>query len=267
MFRSRVGFVRTILAVGGLLLAIPARGAAQPAPPPPPPPPAPAAPQPEPPPPPWAGSIGAGLAITSGNSDTLNINVSFDLTSNPKARNVFKAEGLYLRGETDSELAVDRTALKLRDEYNINKRTFVFGQFGYLRDTFKGIQYLVSPTVGMGYKLVDQPKATFTVDGGLGFSWEKNPYRDVRVEGAVTAGENFVYKFSETASFTEGFGALWVMDDFGDALYTFKTGITAGITQKSQLKVELIDTYKTRPPEGVADKNDIALVTAIVYKF
>lgn len=111
MFPSRVRFAPTCVCAVALVFALVATCGAQPPAPPPPP----AAPA-EPPPPPWAGSIGAGLALTAGNTDTVNINVSFGLTSNPKARNVIKSEGLYLRGETDSELAVDRTALRGRDE-------------------------------------------------------------------------------------------------------------------------------------------------------
>ena len=89
----------------------------------------------------------------------------------------------------------------------------------------------------------------------------------MRTSGAVTAGENLLFKFSDTASFTHSVGALWVMDDFGDALYTFKAGVTAALTTRSQLKVELVDSYKTRPPDALTQKNDVALVTAIVYKF
>lgn len=260
---SRVALVAFGLAV--VVAATPAPALAQPPPPPPAPPAAPA--EPPPPPPPWTGSIGAGLALTAGNSDTFNINVSFDVASNPKARNVIKAEGLYLRGDTDDELAVDRTSFKLRDEYSLNPRTYVFGQLEYLRDTFKSIQYLWAPTGGIGYKLIDQPMTTFSVDTGLGLVIEKNPFREARTSGAVSAGEDFVFKFSEASSFTQGFDALWVMDDFGDALYTFKVGLVGSVTARTQLKVELIDSYKTRPPDETTKKNDVALVTAIVYRF
>jgi putative salt-induced outer membrane protein YdiY len=230
-------------------------------------PPAPPAAPAEPPPPPWAGSIGFGLALTSGNSDTFNINVSFDVTSNPKARNVFKAEGLYLRGDTDDELAVDRTSFRLRDEYSLRPRTYVFGQLEYLRDPFKSIQYLWAPTGGIGYKVIDLPMTTFSVDGGLGLVIEKNPFLEARTSGAVSSGEDFVYKFSEASSFTQSFDALWVIDDFGDALYTFKVGVAGAITKRATVKVELVDSYKTEPPDLTTKKNDVALVTAIVYKF
>src|SRR5689334_23797926 len=123
------------VAAGALALAIvaPAAAAAQtppdapqtpataPAPPPPPPP-------PPPPDPLWTGSIGAGLAVTSGNADTSTLNVAVDLSSRPKARNIFKAEGLYLRGDKDGELNVDRLSVKLRDEYTRAPHMFVYGQ-------------------------------------------------------------------------------------------------------------------------------------------
>src|SRR5215213_2679617 len=52
------------------------------------------APPAPPPAPPWASSIGAGLAVTSGNTDTKNINLSFTTRYDPKTRFVFKAEAL-----------------------------------------------------------------------------------------------------------------------------------------------------------------------------
>ena len=54
-------------------------------------------PAPAEPPKTWTGAAGVGLSITSGNSDTMNYNLSFDLTRTPKARNVMKWTGLYLR--------------------------------------------------------------------------------------------------------------------------------------------------------------------------
>jgi hypothetical protein len=39
---------------------------------------------------------------------------------------------------------VDRTSLSVRDEITLSSRTCVFGQFSYLRDAFKEIDYLMS---------------------------------------------------------------------------------------------------------------------------
>lgn len=259
-----------VLAACGLALAAPARSAAQSSAAPPPPPAQPAlcpCPPPDPPPPPWTGSVGAGLAFTAGNTDTTNINIAFDLASKPKETNVFKLEGLYLRGSQDGDDTVDRLSFRGRGERHFSERTFAYAQLDYLRDAFKDISYLISPTIGLGRIVVDDGRTLFTVDGGVGLVWEKNPTFDVKTSGAVTAGEQLTYKLSDTASITHGFSALWKMNDFGDGLYVFRVGLNAGLTKRSQVKLELLDTLKTRPPTDLIQKNDVAFVSAIVYKF
>jgi len=235
-------------------------------------------PLPSPPPPPpsptppaapaWIASAGFGFAITSGNANTSTLNLSFDVTSQPRAPNVFKADLLYLRGKEGGELSLNRLSLRTRDEYTrAGGRGYVFGQFEGLRDTFKDIQYLVAPGVGLGHKVRDTATLTLFLDAGVGFKAEKNMDRPLRTSGAATASQRFVRKLSEHASVTQSLGALWTIDRFDDALYTFKAGLTADVTRRSQLKVEVVDLYKTRPPSVSVQKNDVSLVTSLVYKF
>jgi putative salt-induced outer membrane protein YdiY len=223
-------------------------------------------PPPPPPPPVWTGSFGVGLAITQGNSDTSNFNLSFDLRRDPKTRTVFKAEGLYILATEDGDENVDRGILALRVERLLTERTYLFGQFGYLRDRFKEIDYLIAPTAGVGYKVIKTDRTAFDVDTSLGMVFEKNTGLELETDGAVAVGEKFSHKLSTSAAITQGSTALWKMDDFGDALYTFSAGLAASVTTRIQLKLEFQDIYKSRPT-GDADKNDIAFITAFVYKF
>lgn len=215
----------------------------------------------------WTGSFGAGLALTQGNKDTTNFNLSFDLKRDPKTTTVFKAEGLYILATENGEENVDRGLFNVRLERMISERAYVFGQAAYVRDRFKDIDYLMAPTAGLGYKFINNDRTTLDVDGSVGVVFEKNTGFDVETDGAVAAGEKFTHKISGSAAFTQSATALWKMDDFGDALYTFSTGLAASVTTRVQLKFEFQDIYKTRPTGLVVDKNDIALITAFVYKF
>ena len=227
-----------------------------------------AAPAPPPEPPkPWMGSIASGLAVTGGNADTLTTNLSFDLQSDKTKVNVFKAEGLNLRSSKDGESIVDRTSLAVRDEYKVTARSYVFGQFQYLRDVFKAIDYLMAPTGGVGLKVVDTDRTVLNVDGSVGAVVEKNPGVAKKTSGAVVVGEKFQHKVTPSATFTETFGALWKTKDVDDSLYTFGVGLAAAENSKVQLKFEFLDTYKNKPPSVLIKKNDTALVTSIVYKF
>jgi hypothetical protein len=93
------------------------------------------------------------------------------------------------------------------------------------------------------------------------------PAFDRRTDAVITASDKLEHNVSKTAKISQGLGALWKAQDFGDALYTFSAGIAAALTTRTQLKVELLDTYQTRPPSVTVKENDVALLTAFVYKF
>ena len=231
-----------------------------------------------PPPPPWTGNAGFGLSLSRGNTETTNLNASFEATHDPKTASVWKFKGLYLRGENAGARSVDRLHVEGRNERTLGGRTYAFGNLQFLKDQFKEIDYLVAPSAGLGYKLIASPVTTFNVDGGLGVKVEKNSSlaRDGdmavqvsrrRTDAVVTASNKFEHKLSPTAAVTQSLGALWKAQDFGDALYTFTAGIAAALTTRTQLKVELLDSYASRPPSAAVKSNDVALLTALVYKF
>ncbi len=222
---------------------------------------------PPPPPPGWVGSASAGLALTQGNSDTSSVNAAYELKRDTGGSLVFKSNGLLVRGKAEDTLTSDRLSLDGRVERRLSTRTSLFGATQYLRDSFKAIDYLVSPTVGVSRLLVKDDRTEFGVDVGVGVVWEKNPDLEVQTDGAVTAGQQFTRKLTATTELKEKAAALWKMDDFDDALYTFGVGLAASITAATQLKVEFLDTYKARPPVASVEKNDIAVLVSFVYKF
>lgn len=222
--------------------------------------------QPGEPPSRWTVAASAGLALTSGNSDTSTFNAAYDIVFDPANRHRVKSDALFLRGTTGGELSTSRFGVNVRDELQISPRAFVFAQNQYLRDAFKDIDYLVAPTAGAGYTLLERVAASLIVDGGVGGVWEKNTGFDVRGSGAMTAGEKLVVKLTETTTITQMFGTLWKLDDFEDGLYTFGAGLAAAMSTRTQLKVEVLDTFKNRPPLPTVQKNDVALLMAIVYK-
>ena len=215
----------------------------------------------------WTGNFGGGLALTNGNSDTKNFNVSFALIRDPKTRNVIKAGGLYLRGDKDKSAIIDQTSLLLRDEYTFSGRLFGFGQADYLRDKFKDIIYLWSPTVGIGYKLWNTDAVTMTIDNGLGGVWERNPGHATRGSGAYKAAERLNWKLARNSAITQSVSGLWKTNEWSDALYSLGAGIAASVTQNTQLKFEVNDLYKNRPASPTIKKNDVAFITAFVVKF
>jgi len=210
---------------------------------------------------PWSTSAGAGLALTSGNSDTRNINLNFNTAWDPKTDRRFKADAVYLRGEADGETNVDKSAASARYERSIQQRAFWFGEVSYLRDPLKAIDYLVSPIVGGGVNLIKDAARTLAVDGGVGAVLDSG-----EISGAVKAGQSFDWTISPTSKFTQKLNGLWKTKDFNDALYHFDAGITTTIAARAELKVAYLYDYKNQPPPDVK-KGDSALFAALLFKF
>jgi len=215
----------------------------------------------------YTGSFGGGLAVTSGNTDTKNFNLAANVVRDPKTRNLIKGSGAYLRGSNAKITNLDRSAFNLRDEYTISGRVFVFGQMDYLRDKFKEVIFLWSPTGGVGYKLVNSDNTKFEVDGGAGGVLERNPGVPSTKSGSILVSESFRQKISSTATITESESTNWKTKDFSDSLSNFSVGLTTSVAKKLELKFEFVDSFKNKPPSALVKKNDTAFLTSLIMKF
>ncbi len=216
---------------------------------------------------PWATNIGAGLALTSGNTDTKSLNFSLGTKYDPHTRLVFKADALYLRGDSNHVVQVDKATADARAEYALSDRTFTFAEVSYLRDRFKGITYLVAPLAGAGYRMIKSDTENLTVDGAAGAQFESDTGVGQSTSGAVKAGENFDYALSKTSKITQKLTSIWKTSDFSDALYHFDAGLAMTVTTRTELKLAYTYDYKNKPSLATVKKGDSALFAALVLKF
>jgi putative salt-induced outer membrane protein YdiY len=214
----------------------------------------------------WTVTASAGAALTTGNSETSSLNAAYDITYDPPNKHVLKSDALALRARTDDELTANRIGLNVRDEYHFTPRFFVFGQNQYLKDEFKSIDYLLAPTGGIGYKVIDTAATQLGVDASAGGVWEKNPGLDVDASGALAAGQKLTQMLTSNTTLTETFTGLWKTSDFEDALFTLGVSIAVAMSTHTQLKLEALDTFKNKPPDPTIQKNDLALLFSFVYK-
>ena len=215
----------------------------------------------------WSGNFGAGLSLTRGNSDTKNINLTAEVSEKINARNLAKYDAFYLRADSNGALTVDRTAFGARDEYTLSPLTYAFGDIHFLRDRFKEIDSLITPTVGVGHHLIKDATMDLAVEAGAGAVIEKDEGLSRETSGAVNAKQLLTWKFSPTATLGESVAGLWKTKDFGDALYHIEASLASNLTARSQLKLTVLDDYKTKPPRAGIKKNDVSLIAAVVMKF
>ena len=228
---------------------------------------APAPSAPPAPPPGWTGSIGAGMALTSGNTDTSTVNVGYDMLRDYGTDIVFKSTGLYLRGSSAGASNVDRSGADARLEYKLSPRLAAFALTTYARDSFKAIDYLLAPTGGLSYKVVATERTEWTTDGSVGLVFEKNTDRDLNTDGALVAGEKITHKFNATTRFVQAASGLWKMRNLDDAFYMFQAGLVTAVAAHLDLKAEFLNTYKARPTNPLLEKSDQSMVLSVAYKY
>jgi len=216
---------------------------------------------------PWTTTFGGGLAITSGNSDTRNYNLSFNTKYDPKTAFLFKADALYLLGKSNGEKQVDKANADVRGEYTVSPRTFTFGELAYLRDPFKDISYSIAPLAGAGYRLIQTTNRTLSVDGAAGAVVERDLSIGRTTSGALKSGETFEWAISPTSKLTQKLTGLWKTRDFADALYHFDTGLTTTVATRVELKLAYTYDYKNKPAVAGIKKGDTALFAALLLKF
>jgi putative salt-induced outer membrane protein len=222
-------------------------------------------PPPPPPPPDWTISLGGGLSLTRGNDAASSYNLLANIVHDPHRKNVVRFEALYLRTHQDGVDPIARTTARVRDEYAFDGRLYAFGELGYFRDLGKDVEYLISPMAGAGYRLVDRKTVTLSADAGVGAAFEKLEDFDGTSDFAVQASERLEWQANSVVKVVEKATGLWKADDFGDAYYHAEVGLAATLARRLEMKLALVDDYKTRPP-GDLEKNDISFVASLVFK-
>jgi putative salt-induced outer membrane protein YdiY len=223
-------------------------------------------PCPKEPEPGWRTSIGFGFAYTSGNTDTQNLNLNFDVVHDPKTKNVFRANGLWIRNKSDGELSADRAAFTLRDEYTFSGRTFAFVELSFQQDAFKELDYLWTPLAGIGHHLVDSDNVRVTVDGAVGGAFERLFEQDSTTDGTFKIGQSLRWQISKNAKLTQSAWGLWKFADTSDSYYHFDVSLSSSVTSWIDLQLSLVDDYKSKPASPGLEKNDLALLANLVLK-
>ena len=214
----------------------------------------------------WRTNIGLGFAYTTGNTDTQNLNLTLDVIYDPKTKNVFQADALWIRNKTDGELSADRGALKVRDEYTFSGRTFAFVELSYQQDAFKELDYLWTPLVGLGHHIVDSESVRLTVDGSVGGAFERLFEQDSTSDGTFKVGQSLRWQISESARLTQSAWGLWKFADTADSYYHFDVSLSSSVTGWMEVKLSLVDDYKNKPASPELEKNDLALLANLVLK-
>ena len=227
----------------------------------------------------WDASLAAGATLTKGNSDTFLGNLTFKATRkySPYDEVLLGASGTYgttenkdvlqLNGTTRDETETTTANANGFGQYNhlFTERLYAGVRLDLLHDAIADVKYRVTLSPLVGYYLIKQTNTFLAVEAGPSLITEKVG-NESDTYAALRLAERFEHKFSNKARVWQSIEILPQIDRFENYIVNAEVGAEASLTENFSLRGVIQDTYDNEPAEG-RKKNDLKLITSLVYKF
>ena len=217
----------------------------------------------------WSGGLDAGLALTSGNSDTTNIALGLAATrETPNDKTTIYAASIYNRDSTSGESRTIANTIRggVRYDRNINQKFF---GYGFTDLEHNGLQDLTLRLVlggGLGYRAIRNERTALDLLGGL--DWNQEFFKGVdndRSTAEAQLGQTLTHRFSSRVSLKEALFFFPNLSDGGTYRINFDAALVTDISKRIAWQLTLSDRYLSDPPPGF-EKNDLLLTTGLKIK-
>ena len=219
----------------------------------------------------WEASASAGLTLTRGNSETLlgtmGVNARRKLSNGEVLLGATGTYGETTDQDTD-ETDKNADSATAFGQYNreITDRWYAGFRADFLYDGIADVHYRVTLSPLVGYYAVKRPMTTLKFEAGPAGVFERVGSEDDTQYAALRLAERFEHKFSDKAKVWQSLEFVPQVDRFHNYIITAEIGAEAALNNSLSLRAVLQDVYDNVPAEG-RKKNDIKLITSLVYKF
>ncbi len=217
----------------------------------------------------WGGVVDTGLAVATGNTETLTYNLSAK-AARTTAKDKISVYGLslYSRNSTTGKAVTTASLLSggTRYDFNISDKYFAFGQLDLLHDRFQELDLRVAPAGGVGIHAVKTPNTILDLNAGGGLNKEFFTNGLNRASGEVLLGETYSHKFSKVLTLNEGLQFFPNLTDTGEFRSVFNLGLVTQLTKVLSWQVTFTNLYLSNPPVGVKT-TDAILTTGLRFTF
>jgi len=213
------------------------------------------------------GEVSLGYNEARGNTE--NAQLSMGICINRKTEhNEFTVKGNSFYSSSNDQMDAQKWYGMIRYAFSFReKKWYNFYKVENDHDRFANIDYRVVPSGGLGYWFSDTPQWKAMVEGAIGL--EYTHFRDDSKDDdeAIFIGRVFLEKelFSK-AKLLQDISVYPSVSDVGDYRVHSETTLTNPISANSSLRFSFIDDYNSKPTAD-AEKNDIRLISSIVYAF
>ncbi|HQV73468.1 MAG: DUF481 domain-containing protein [Xanthomonadales bacterium] len=229
----------------------------------------------------WSGSGEAGLALTSGNTKSQNLNVKLAFKKeDAQWKHNFFVNALRSKGEANGEydLTANRYDLGASSGYKLDERSYIVGAARYENDDFSPYAYQWIVSLGYGYTFIKNAETEFSAEVGPGYRrLDPRAYAvvagdppvttiiDPDVEGNVVGRGliSYKHKFNDSTAFEN---TTLIEAGSNNTFLQNNAGLSVSMSEKLALKLG----YEVRHNSDVTPdkkKTDQLVTTNLVFKF
>jgi len=213
----------------------------------------------------WAGGVNFGLALATGNSDTLSVSTGMNLNRQTTTDKLaLYSTTVYSKDNNADKVNANAIQGGFRYDHNLTKKLFAYAGSDFEYDSLQNLDIRAIPNGGLGWHAIATPTTVLDLFGGVAYTYESYSTGITNNIFSPSAGEEFSHKFNDRTSFTEkAFIFPYVTgSQSGNYRFAFDAGLSTKISRWLNWQTSMSDRYVSNPPLGTKG-NDLLLSTGL----
>ena len=211
---------------------------------------------------PFSGTISFGFLGTTGNTDTTSLDTKI-AGEYVTGRWQHAAGGQAFTSSEDEATNAEYYTARWRSRWDLTERDFFTGRLNWRKDRFGAFDTQFSQTLGYGRRVFTGPVHTLNLELGAGARQSEDQFGLDSDETILTAGLEYVWKFSDTAKFEQ----VVLVEAGDDNTYTeSRSSVSAQLIGA----LSLVGSYTIRNNSDVpvgTEKTDTQTAISLEYAF
>lgn len=213
----------------------------------------------------WKGTLGFGMTLTKGNSNSTQASLTAEATRVLRdSRMVLRT--LLFRNTNNGDTTVDNDQGTARYERNFAKAAFGFGDVTLERDPFRDLQLRQSYAGGTGYRFLQRENIQLNIYGGVAYTIEDKVAGEDASGWEPMVGNDFSYKLSDTATIAQRWVLFPTTVGGGGVRSVFQIDLNTKISGRFGLQVSFLNKYRQHV-RATEKSSDSILFTGVTASF
>lgn len=212
----------------------------------------------------WVRNVGLGVSSTSGNSDTLNLNLNYESIYRSDDRDL-KLKGDYRFAEKNGSTSQNKLNLSASHSWKFDKAIYTGIGTHFSYDDSIDLNYRITPGIHAGYYPILTDYGGLSFEAGLGYTFQEEG-------GIVTDAPSFhlaqrlYWQLGYHTYLTQEVSYQAFIEDPGNFNISSYLYLDTFLTENLSWRVGMQYYFDSQPPSG-KDKDDFSFLSGISVRF